>query len=353
MDMAFAQRQLRNCADSVRALTARRGFRILRRVLAVAMLGVVALNSQSLFSQLGAVRHPDAGWLGLAITAETVSLFVYVLMARQLLGLGGVTAPVGGLVRPTLAGIAMGASLPGGVGASNVYWYKTLRRYGADRGLATLVLTGTSVAGAVSLLGLLAIGVAIAGNTGPLAHVHYWLLCTGALAIVLGLAFARRFGPVLTGALRRIAPTLERRPDVRARRLRTILFFAYANWLLDCAALFASLHATHAVPPARSVLLVYVLAQLVANVALLPGGGGTVELSLATGFAAFGQHSGSVLAGGLLYRCLGCWGLIPIGWLGFVLDPATGVMSRWLTAAARTRRAAHPRTAATAEPSAG
>jgi hypothetical protein len=76
------------------------------------------------------------------------------------------------------------------------------------------------------------------------------------------------------------------------------------------------------------VILVYALAQLVAQIAFLPGGGGTVELSLAAGFAAFGHHSGAVLTGALLYRVLGCWGLVPIGWLGFTLDPARTTSAR-------------------------
>ena len=102
------------------------------------------------------------------------------------------------------------------------------------------------------------------------------------------------------------------------------MLFAYANWLLDCAALYASLQALHAPVPARDVILVYVLAQLVAQLALLPGGGGTVELTLTAGFAACGQHHGTVLAGALLYRFLSCWGLIPLGWLGFILEQARG-----------------------------
>jgi uncharacterized protein (TIRG00374 family) len=124
----------------------------------------------------------------------------------------------------------------------------------------------------------------------------------------------------MTSLLRRIAPNVENCHNVRVRRLRKVMAFAYANWLFDCAALYASLMAVHATVPARSVILVYILAQLVAQVPVLPGGGGTVELSLATGFAAFGGDHGTVFAGVLLYRVLACWGLIPIGWLAVVFD---------------------------------
>src|SRR5262249_54066869 len=56
-----------------------------------------------------------------------------------------------------------------------------------------------------------------------------------------------------------------------------------------------------------------------ANLPLLPGGGGTVEVSLMLGFAAFGQSSGKVVAGVLLFRLISCWGLVPIGWLAVAL----------------------------------
>jgi len=186
------------------------------------------------------------------------------------------------------------------------------------------VLSGTSVAGALSLCALLLIGAEIAGDAGPAARVHTWLLCLGALLLALRLVFAHPLGRLLTKVLLRIAPTVEPRPTARVRRLRTIMAFAYANWLFDCAALFVSLQAVHAAVPARSVILVYALAQLVANLALLPGGGGTVELSLVAGFSAFGHHADAVPAAVMLYRLLSRWGLIPIGWLAVMLDPGRG-----------------------------
>jgi uncharacterized protein (TIRG00374 family) len=90
--------------------------------------------------------------------------------------------------------------------------------------------------------------------------------------------------------------------------------------LLDCASLVAALAAMHASVPAESVLLTYALAQLVASLPLLPGGGGAVELSLLAGFAAFGDASSEMIAGVILYRLISCWGLVPIGWLAVILD---------------------------------
>jgi hypothetical protein len=72
--------------------------------------------------------------------------------------------------------------------------------------------------------------------------------------------------------------------------------------------------------PLQSIVLTYAIAQLVASLPLLPGGGGTVEVSLALGFAAFGHTSGSVIAGILLFRLISCWGLVPVGWLAVALE---------------------------------
>jgi hypothetical protein len=77
-----------------------------------------------------------------------------------------------------------------------------------------------------------------------------------------------------------------------------------------------ALRAVGASVPATGLLLVYALGQVVQSLPLLPGGGGTVEASLALGFAAFGHTSGPVVAGVLLYRVINTWGLDPIGWGG-------------------------------------
>jgi uncharacterized protein (TIRG00374 family) len=109
---------------------------------------------------------------------------------------------------------------------------------------------------------------------------------------------------------------------MRPRALATVAALAFANWLLDCACLVASLAAVGASIPVRGVLVTYALAQIVAAIPLLPGGGGTVELSFSLGFAAFGETSSTVVAGILLFRIISCWGLVPLGWLGLAAERA-------------------------------
>jgi putative heme transporter len=310
--------------ETARRVLARRELRILARAMAIGIVAVALVRSRSLLGEVGNIGQPNLIWLLAAAGAESVSLVAYAAMVRELLRLGGTAPPIKGVLRPTLVGIAMGASLPAGAAASNVYWYKQLRRLGADRRLAALAMTASSGAETISLVALFAVGVAAAGNAGPLAAAHNWLLGAAALALVVRLAFSHRLGRLLTWLIHKVDPSI----DVQVGRLRRVILLAHGNWILDCVALYAALVAVDAAVPVRGVLLVYVLSQLVANVALIPGGGGTVELSLVAGFTAFGHHAGTLLAGVLLYRIISCWGLIPVGWSVVLSERTLGARTR-------------------------
>ena len=297
--------------------------RVLRLILVLggaAMVVGVAVRSRSLLAPLAQVTHPQLGWLSAAVVAETVSLAAYALIVRTLLGFGDVAAGVRSLLRATVGGIAMSASLPGGQAVSTAYWYKQLRREGADGGLAALAMIGSMVAGVLSLAGLLVIGVAAAGDHGPLAAVRVPILAAGVAALVLHWVLRRRIAGISAWFARRFTPELATGVSASRRGVAAIAMLAYSNWLFDCASLYAALAAVHASVPLQGIVLTYAIAQLVASLPLLPGGGGTVEVSLALGFAAFGHTAGSVIAGVLLFRLISCWGLVPVGWLAIALE---------------------------------
>ena len=251
-------------------------------------------ESRSLWAQAGHLRQAEPGWCVLAVSAEGVSLVAYAVLVRELLKLGGLRARLRGLLRATLGGIAMNNSLPAGQGVSLAYWYKQLRHEGAERGLAVLAMAGSTAVSVLSLGGLLVLGVAVAGSTGPLAAVHVWIIAAGAGVLLARCVFHRPLTRLLGRTVHRFASGTVVEPG--PGRLVAIASLGYVNWLLDCACLWASLTAVHAHAPARSVLLVYALAQIVANIPLLPGGGGTVEVSLAIAFAAFSDHTANIVA---------------------------------------------------------
>jgi uncharacterized membrane protein YbhN (UPF0104 family) len=298
------------------------GARIPKRPLQIALVALVtgllvytAFRTRSALPSLGRLRQPASSWLAVAVLAELASLTAYALIVRELLRVGRLRARMSALLRATVGGIAMSASLPGGQVASAAYWYRQLREEGAGRSLTALAMAGSMVAGVVSLAVLFVAGVVVAGGEGPLATARTPIVEVAAGLAILAVLFrdrAYRLG-------RRLVPGLPAGYSPSSRSLLGIGVLAFANWLLDCVCLWAALTAMHAGIPVRSVLLAYTIAQLVAAVPLLPGGGGTVEASLVLTFTAFHHASAAVVAGVLLFRLINCWGLVPVGWLAVAL----------------------------------
>src|SRR5262245_43956461 len=154
----------------------RRAARVLLAVALAALAAVAVLRSRPNLAPLGQLGDPAASWLAVAVLAELASLLAYAALVRELLRLGGLAAPVRPLLRATIGGIALGASLPGGQAVSAAYWYRQLRRVGADGRFSAVAMGGAMAAGGVSLGALLVAGVAVAGCDGPLAHVRLALL---------------------------------------------------------------------------------------------------------------------------------------------------------------------------------
>jgi len=293
---------------------------ILAVAAAAAVAALVKFRAGSLLPSLGELGHPRAGWLAVAVAAELASLAAYALVVRELLRAGDVVARVSHLLRTTVAGIAMSASLPGGQVASAAYWYRRLRHEGASRGLSAYAMVGSMVAGVVSLAALFVAGVAAAGGAGPVASARTPILAGCAALVVIVVAVRSRAVRAGTALVRRLAPEVPDRYAVGPSRAALVGALAVGNWVLDCACLAAALAAVHADVSLRSILLAYTLSQLVGALPVLPGGGGTVEASLILTFAAFGQTSASVVAGVLLFRLISCWGLVPVGWAAVILE---------------------------------
>jgi uncharacterized membrane protein YbhN (UPF0104 family) len=189
-------------------------------------------------------------------------------------------------------------------------------------------MAGTMLAGVASLAVLFVAGVLAAGGDGPLGALRTPILVGWAALLLVGVAFRRRATDAIARLVRRFVPDLPRRSALGRRGLAAVAVLSFANWLLDCACLWAALAAVHATVPVHGLLLVYTLSRLVANLPLLPGGGGTVEASLVLGFAAFEHTSASVVAGVLLFRVITCWGIVPVGWLAVAADRRPGFLRR-------------------------
>jgi uncharacterized membrane protein YbhN (UPF0104 family) len=290
-------------------------------VVAGAAIYGLLTHRHAIVQTLQRLDHVSPAWLALALTSEATSLVVYALLVRRLLRLGGVAAPLQALLGITVVGIAMTNSLPGGGAVSSVYWYQQLRRRGADRPLAAIVMLAASVTGLVTLVYLALLGIAVAGRHGVLGGVRGPILIGAALFLAVRIYFHRPIAGGFRWLARRTAGPDERivSRHVSPREFATLMLLGYVNWLLDCVTLLGALLAVHARVPWAGLLVAYSLGQLIANLPLLPGGGGTVEATLSIGLVAVGSRTGGIVAGVILFRLISAWGIVPLGWVVWAL----------------------------------
>ena len=279
--------------------------------------------------------HIRPGWLAVAAFLEMGSMIVFARLQRWLLRCGGVRIAMRDMVEITLAGNAMGTSLPGGAAWAATWAYGQLRRRGADRTLSGWVILVAGALGSFALFLLFAAGVWIAGARGPVSHLRWGVAALAAIPPVAGgLALgANRWAPVrraLRGAWSGVrasvpgAPSVGRAVGTVVEKLQTVrpgvrgwseaLGLAVANWVDDALCLMACILALGVHVPWRGLIVVYTLTQISASLPITPGGLGVVEGSMTALLTAYGVRAHHALAIVLLYRVVSFWGLVPIGW---------------------------------------
>jgi uncharacterized protein (TIRG00374 family) len=310
-----------------------------RLVLSLALLGVAAALLASRGHQLAGagrrLRQLRWGWVGVAIGFEAASMVIFARLQRWLLRAGGVRLRLRTMVEITLAGNALGTSLPGGVAFSGAWVFGQLRRRGVSRAVSTWVLL---VAGALSSFALFlvaAAGVELAGSSGPLRSMRLPMLvltlipvCAGAgvAAYHRSASFRRQVERASAWLAERSAlgRRLEEALGTTLRRAEVVrlslwgwcevLGLALVNWLDDCACLVACILALGLAVPWRFVLVIYGFTQVSASLPITPGGIGVVEGSLAGLLTAYGTPFDASVATVVLYRIVSFWALVPVGW---------------------------------------
>jgi uncharacterized membrane protein YbhN (UPF0104 family) len=310
----------------------------LRRGAVVAVLVVAVLASLDRSRDLAAAGHSLIhvrwGLLLVALGLEAVSMIVFARIQQRLLRAGDVDVGLGPMTAITLAGNALALTLPGGVAWGATWVFRRLRRHGADRLLAGWVVLVAGALGSFALFLVVAAGIEIAGDQGPVAHLRAMAATLTAIPVVAaGLvllwrrsprarAIGRELGSAVSGVprLRQVGGTLASLAtrvgavelDVRGWTATGAL--AAANWLVDCACLVTCVWAISGAVPWRGVLVAYGLAQVAAAIPVVPGGLGIVEGSLSFLLIAYGMPAESALAGVFLYRIVSFWSVVPVGW---------------------------------------
>lgn len=303
---------------ALHAFWARLPVRLLR------ILGTVALLAATVYlvvARRGSIEHSlsrlggaQPGWVLVAVAAELVSLACYAALVGVLLRLDAAAVPFRALFSLTVIGIAMLNSLPGGQAISTIYWYQQLRRYAVRRSVAAYALLVSSLVGIATLVLLTACGLA-AGAHGFAAAARIPVLAVAAAIVIAAVAARGRFVPAALWAVRHLGgPDASPEQSAGAHHLTLLLTLGFFNWVFDAAVLFAALAAMRQPVPVQGVVVAYTLGQLVSAIPILPGGGGTIEATMAAGLMLAGGRGAAVIAAVLLYRIVSAWGLVPLGW---------------------------------------
>lgn len=278
--------------------------------------------------------HLNYLWVVGALVAESLSFVGYAYLQRIVLRMGGATLSMSSLTLVSLANIAIAYTIPGEPAVSSAYRYRFFRQRGASGASAGWAILTILIAQSIgmSLLLLLGVVVALAGNTG--AHDTALVIVGLVVVLAAGTLLVRRdlllrfLGAVvrlsqrITGHPRdalgeRIESTFARMREIPMGTGSTIYLVSVATaiWLVDFLCLVCCFGAVKAHIPWSGVLLAFGVSQIAASLPFIPGGIGVVEGSLAVILAAYGTAKVPALAVVLFYRLLTFWLAILVGWL--------------------------------------
>jgi len=337
--------KLRDCSENIRELRASqrtlRGVHRFDRLLhafwsrlplrLLRILATAALLAAGIYLVLthrGPIEHSLAdlerarpGYVLIAVVAELASLVCYAALVGLLLRRGTAVVPFRALVSLTVIGIAMLNSVPGGQALSTIYWYQQLRRYCVQRSVAAFALLVSTIVGIVTLVLIAAGGLAVGGH-GFGSSARTPVLAAAAGIVIVAVVARRRLVPAALALVRRLSgPESEPARRTGADHLLGMLTLGLLNWLFDVAVLFATLAALGETLPVRTVVVAYTLGQLVSAIPILPGGGGSVEATIAAGLIVAGGATTNVVAAVVLYRIMSAWSLVPLGWALWLTMP--------------------------------
>jgi hypothetical protein len=280
------------------------------------------------------LSHLNYWWVIGAFATESLSFVGYAYLQRVVLRMGGATLSLSSLTLVSLANIAIAYTIPGEPAVSSAYRYRFFRQRGASGASSGWAILTILIAQAIgmSLLLLLGVIVALAGNTG--AHDTSLVIVGLVVVLAAGTLLIRRdlLLKFLAGIVRlaqritghpkdalgeRIESTFARMREIPMSTGSTIYVvnIATAIWLIDFLCLVCCFGAVHAHIPWSGVLLAFGVSQIAASLPFIPGGIGVVEGSLAVILAAYGTAKVPALAVVLFYRLLTFWLAILVGWL--------------------------------------
>jgi uncharacterized protein (TIRG00374 family) len=315
------------------------------RILVIALAAYLLLPQLAGLEASGRALTHTRWWLPpLVLVLEAASLLAYAELVGVVLAAGGRRVRRGLVQRATVAGYALGRTLPGGSLAALAMISARLGDLGIPAATTAAAMAASGLLSAVVLALLLPVAALLALAGGQGASVALGVAGVAALVVLAALALGPtlRRPPALGRVAERVVAVFARGPlrrrldpsEVGAQvtqaaqglqelasepgTLARAAGWAAANWLLDLAVL-ATITATLGSGVALwGVPLAYVLGQWTASVPLTPGGVGLVESATIAALVAADVPGGVATASVLGWRLVSHW--LPIA-AGLVLLP--------------------------------
>ena len=276
-------------------------------------------------------------WIVLAVGLEIASLVCYTVLTR-------VTLPpeprlsLFTIFRIQLSTKAVGNLVPGGSAAGGTLGFSLFTTAGVPATSAgfTLATVGLGSAVVLNLILWLALLISIPLNGFRTAYVTAAIIGVLLLAFAAGLVYllieGRALAERILRAIARRLPFVEE--DTAARfvhqtadrieelaqqpeLVRSGIFWATANWLLDAAALWVFLQAFGVWVNPINLIVAFGVANVVAAIPITPGGLGVVETVLPSLLVTFGAPAGAAGLAVLAWRLVQFWLPIPLGGISY------------------------------------
>ena len=312
----------------------------------VALLTLTAVSLYLLFPSIVQVfsSFPALGriepWWFLAMGAAEAASFSCTWVVQHVAMRAKRWVPV---IESQLAGNAFGRIVPGGGAAAGALQFKMLVEAGVGGARAASGLTVASVMLFAALLALpvlavpgILLGTPIPNGLEPALYVGIGLFITmfalGAVVLIYDGPLAwigrivqrgrnrlwRRREP-MTALPSRLLRERDLVVSVVGRRWWQALLATVGKWVLDYLTLLAALTAIGSRPAPSLVLLAYVLAQILGQIPLTPGGLGFVEAGLTATLTLAGVKAGDAVIATLAYRLFSFWLPMPFGLWAWVM----------------------------------
>lgn len=315
------------------SLLRKRMVRTLQVVVALFFFNFFALPQLALLKDsYYRLRQVNGLLLLLGLAFELAALIAYSEFTR--VALRDEAIPLRTLVRIQLSTKAVTNLVPGGSAAGSAMGYRMLTVEGVSPEAAGFALATVGLGSAVVLNLLLwttlLVSIPFAGFNPvyvTTALVGVFLLgAFGAIVVALirGADRAERIVRAIAGKFSFVDPdrvgSIVRRLGLRLRemgndprRLRRMIGWASANWILDALSLWVFLAAFGAHVRPDSLIVAFGVANVTAAIPVTPGGLGVIEITLSSMLAFFGVPAAAVGFGVPAYRLAAFWLPIPLG----------------------------------------